>query len=273
MTYAVLGPIGTFSEEAVRIYSQSNSHIWVTENISDLFELVEKGQVSDGLVPLENSATGIISITMECLAASTLKIKGTIEIPIKQYLLANGNYKPKEIQLLISQKVALEQCRRYINKNLKGVRTEITESTARAAQLVREETRRAAAIGSRRLARLYGLKIIEAAVQDGINYTRFIHIAANSSDAVKGNNSSLILSLPHKVGALYNLLEVFTRFKLNLQKIESFPAESPGNYIFYIEVEKEEEDINMELLLHELRPYSNWVKYLGSYTQRRIIEC
>ena len=268
--YAVLGPSGTFSEEAVKLYCESDIKLLVTENIPDLFAMVESGQVSDGLVPLENSTTGLITITVECLAASSLKICGAIEIPIKQCILANGNYKPTEIEILISQPVALEQCRNYIKANLKGIRTEITDSTARAAQLVQNETRKAAAIGSEQLGRLYGLQIIDSNIQDGLNNTRFIHIAKNASSLGDIQKSSLILSLTDKVGALYNLLGVFARSNLNLSKIVSRPASNLGDYIFYIEVEQGKDNIKMELFLPELEPYCNWVKYLGSYAQRKI---
>lgn len=273
MTYAVLGPPGTFSEEAVMIYGGSPAQILAAESIPDLFRLVEKGLVSDGLVPLENSATGLIATTLECLALSDLKIRGSIEMPIKQCLLANGSYQPCEIELLISQQVAMAQCRNYIRNNLKGVRTEITESTAQAARLARDESRRAAAIGSKRLARLYNLKIIACNIQEEINYTRFIHIGAGRTEEDGRCNSSLILSLPDKAGALYNLLGVFARLNLNLQKIESHPARDRGNYLFYIEIEPGRTAMEMEFLLEELRTHCNWVKNLGSYDKRRITGC
>lgn len=275
MAYAVLGPSGTFSEEAARLYAGCNIDIRVTEDITELFALVESGQVSDGLVPLENSSAGMIATTMECLAVSSLKIKGAVEVLIKQYLLANGNFKPDEAELLISQPVALQQCRNYIKTNLKGARKEITDSTARAAQLVQKETRRAAAIGSEQSGRLYGLNVIAANIQDGLNYTRFIHIGQNGCTAGKRQKSSLILSLPDKVGALYELLGVFARGNLNLSKIDSRPGANQNDYIFYIEVEQGKNDIRMELFLHELEPYCNWLKYLGSYRQRRIsdVDC
>ncbi len=273
MAYAVLGPSGTFSEEAARLYAGCNIEIRVTEDIAELFALVERGEISDGLVPLENSSAGMIGTTMECLSATSLKIKGALEVPVKQYLLANGNYTPDEVELLISQPVALEQCRHYIKNNLKRARKEITDSTARAAQLVQREKRRAAAIGSKQAGRLYGLKTIAADIQDGLNYTRFVHVGKNGrSTEGERHKSSLLLSLPDKVGALYELLGVFARGNLNLNKIDSRPGGSQQDYIFYIEVEQGKNDIKMELFLQEIAPCCNWLKYLGSYTQRRIID-
>ena len=275
MSYAVLGPSGTFSEEAARLYAGDHIDIHVTNSIPALFALVESGQISDGLVPLENSSAGMIATTLECLAASPLKIKGAIEVAIRQYLLANGDYKLSEVELLISQPVAMEQCRNFIEVNLQGARKEITDSTARAAELVQQEKRRAAAIGSKQAAQLYGLQIIASDIQEVVNYTRFVHIAQNGADAGERQKSSLILSLPDKVGALYELLGAFARENMNLSKIESRPASIHGNYIFYIEVEQGKEDLEMELLLQVLEPYCNWLKYLGSYTQRRIsyVDC
>lgn len=270
MVYAVLGPPGTFSEEALRLYAGSDIKIRETEDISQLFALVDSGQVSDGFVPLENSSAGMISSALECLAASSLKIKGALEVPVRQYLLANGDYVPEEVELLISQPVALEQCRNFVTAQLKRSRKEITDSTARAAQMVQQEKRRAAAIGSQRSGRLYGLKTIAADIQDGFNYTRFIHIGKSDEIAARPHKSSLLLSLPDKAGALYELLGVFARNQLNLNKIESRPGRVPEEYVFYIEVEQGRNDLRMEMFLPELTPYCNWIKYLGSYTQKRI---
>ncbi len=272
MAYAVLGPIGTFSEEAVRLYAGCNIEVRVTENIVEVFALVEREEISDGFVPLENSSAGMISTTMECLSATSLKIKGALEVPVKQCLLANGDFTPDQAELLISQPAALEQCRQYIKSNLKRVRIEIADSTARAAQLVQGEKRRAAAIGGRQAGRIYGLNIIATDIQDGLNYTRFVHVGKNGSTEVDRHKSSLLLSLPDKVGALYELLGVFARSNLNLKQIDSRPGGSQQEYIFYIEVEQGKNDIIMELFLEEIAPYCNWSKYLGSYTQRRIID-
>lgn len=275
MVYAVLGPSGTFSEAAARLYAGCDIEIRTTEDISQLFALVESGQVSDGLVPLENSSAGMISSTMECLSAASLKIKGALELPVHQYLLANGDYAPAEVELLVSQPVALQQCRRFVAIHLKNARKEITDSTAGAAQLVKQEMRRAAAIGSLRSSRLYGLRIIATGIQDGLNYTRFIHIGKGEDIGLEWHKSSLLLSLPDKVGALYGLLGVFAQGQLNLNKIESRPGRDLKEYVFYIEVEQGNNDMRMEKFLPELVPYCNWVKYLGSYAQRRIdhVDC
>lgn len=265
MAYAVLGPRGTFSEEAAQLYWGDAVHLCTADNIPALFALVESGQVEGALVPIDNTMAGSIEPTMDCLAGNHIAISGEISMPIQQHLMACRTYPVEEIELLISQPAALQQCEDFIRQNMPGVRTEIADSTTRAAQLLMSENRPAAAIANRHAAQLYGLQIICSDIAGAGNTTRFIHITQRL-EKDQGEKCSLIFSLVDRPGALYEALGVFARRNINMAKIESRPnRRRPASFWFYVELTMMKGRADRDEMLRELKSYCDSLKYLGSY--------
>lgn len=264
MTCAVLGPKGTFSEEAAGSYWGKRDDIITAGSISQVFDLVSSGMAEEALVPVENSLAGSIKETIYCLQENKVVIKGELCLPIRQHLLAPRECSLDEIELLITQPVALVQCQNFIARYLGEVRTEICASTSRAAEMLRHEARKAVSIGSSQTAVIYDLMIIHSDIAGDNNVTRFIHIARENG-VTTGDKSSIIFSLYDKAGALYEVLGIFARRNLNLNKIESYPApNTTAGYSFYIEVDTSADE-DLQPVLIEMDRLCHHIKYLGSY--------
>lgn len=267
MAYAVLGPHGTFSEEAAGVYWGAGVELEVAGTIQEVFELVESGRVEGALVPIENSLAGTIHPTFEGLQNNEVQIRGELYLPVQQHLLACRHLALEEVELLISQPVVLVQCEKFIKTSLSGVRTEICDSTARAAQILRSESKPAVSIGNSSAAELYDLRIIYPDIAEENNVTRFIHIGRPEL-RLEGDKSSIIFSLRDRPGSLYDTLGIFARRQLNLGKIESRPSRKhSAEFSFYIEVELSNQAGTAELL-NELSEYCQEVKFLGSYMKQ-----
>lgn len=265
MSYAVLGPRGTFSEEAAYHYWGNEVDLITADSMDRVFQLVQTGQVAGALVPLENSLTGSVQPTLRGLEESPVYIEGEITLDIKQHLMARQGYELKEIELLISNPLALLQCDFFIKNSLSGVRTEITESTARAAQIIYHDQRKAAAIGNDHAAHLYGLEVIKRDIGDEHNQTRFVYITGTRQEQA-GDKCSLIFSVPDQPGALYRTLEVLARNRLNMSKIESRPHRCRKNsFSFYTEIDLAGKQVPLEELLEEMASCCQDIKYLGCY--------
>ena len=64
-----LGPAGTFSEEAAINYTQTCRRRLVEyTGIPEIAEAVIRGEIDEGLVPLENSLEGGVAVTLDLLA-------------------------------------------------------------------------------------------------------------------------------------------------------------------------------------------------------------
>jgi len=72
MRIATLGPAGTHSERAARLYA-ANGEIEFADSIPGVFELVEEDGDLVGVVPVENSIEGVVTRTLDLLRESDLQ--------------------------------------------------------------------------------------------------------------------------------------------------------------------------------------------------------
>ncbi|MBO8159302.1 prephenate dehydratase [Thermosyntropha sp.] len=269
MCYAVLGPKGSFSEDAAHLYWPKADEIYVASSINELFERLINGEVDDILTPIDNTHAGSIDNTIQALNDYNVSIHGEIVLDIEQCLLSSHDYKIEELELLVSHPAALMQCSSFIEKNLPHIRTEITSSTTRAVQIVKEEEKKAAAIGSRYAASLYDMKILFSGIENSFNKTRFIHVKRAEEIKYKGEKGSLIFSLDNKPGALYKALQVFARKNINLVKIESRRScKIEDSFAFYIEFDNSFSRVSVKEILDDLAVYSKDIKFLGMYKKK-----
>ncbi|HQA50019.1 MAG: prephenate dehydratase [Syntrophomonadaceae bacterium] len=272
MIMGILGPQGTFSEAAAISYCSPETELVYAESIQELFIMLGQQVVSDILIPFENSSAGILRKSLAGLMEYPVTIKGETIVPIEQHLMSLHEYELTEIELVVTQPAVLAQCENYLKSHLPDARIEIAESTARAAQVVARESRRAAAIGPRQAAQNYGLIVLASGIQQEDNCTRFLHLSKREvlwSDSGAGDKGSILLELENQPGALYKAIEIFARRNINLCKIESYPVNNKKGYRFYIEAHMPGENLIIKDLLGELDNHCRKITYLGKYKQHR----
>ena len=95
----------------------------------------------------------------------------------------------------------------------------------------------AAAVGNRAAAVRYSLKVLFSNIEDHPeNETRFAVISTHDSARTGHDKTALVFQVPHKPGALADVLTIFKECKINLTWIESFPyKEAKGQYIFFVD--------------------------------------
>jgi prephenate dehydratase len=114
---------------------------------------------------------------MSNLIRHELYIGGECVLPVRHCLMAREVMDPGEVEVLISQPDAFLQCQGFLSRQMPNARREMVNSTGQAASYVRQEHRKAAAIGSRRAAEVYGLHVIAQDLEDDTeNRTTFINI-------------------------------------------------------------------------------------------------
>lgn len=265
MKVSLLGPKGTFSEEAALKFFKNPEMIY-RGDIDGIFEDVLGGVADYGLVPIENSLEGSIGVTLDLLLKKDVKICGEVVIDVRHSLLAMPGMSLEEVKEVISHPHALAQCRGFVRKH--SLKTKNYPSTAGAAREVAEKKLRGvAAVAPERAASLYGLEVIKRDIQDeDFNQTRFLVIAL-ADGAVTGNDkTSIIFALTHEPGSLYRALESFALAGINLTKIESRPSRKAlGDYVFYIDFEGHRRDEGVKEVLRKLRERVAFLKVLGSY--------
>jgi prephenate dehydratase len=265
MKVAILGPRGTFSEEAALLFEESPD-IELCGDIEEVFGSVISSASEFGIVPMENSLEGSIGMTSELLLKEDVKVYKEIVLDIRHSLMALPGTRIGDISEVISHPHALAQCKGTIREL--GAKTRNFPSTAEAAREVAEKNlKQAAALAPRVAASLYGLEILKDDAQDGEgNQTRFFVISKSDHEKTGNDKTSLVIGLKDRPGALYDTLKSFKDKGVNLTKIESRPSRKAlGDYIFYIDLEGHREDGAVSAVLDELEKSTAFLKILGSY--------
>ena len=263
---AYLGPAGTYSQEAARYQFGSAAVQLPFASIDAVFDEIERGRVDYGVVPVENSTEGVVAQTLDRFVTSSLTIKTELLIQIDHCLLASQT-RPKGLRRIVSHPQSLAQCRAWLTRHYPGVPLEEVASNAIAAGAAARSAG-TAAIAGRSAAERYGLHVVAASIQDlARNATRFLVISRDELNGPTGDDkTSVLFGLRHESGALYRILEVFARERLNLSTIESRPLKGRAwEYIFFVDVAGHVDAPTMARALRTLRRRSLFVKVLGSY--------
>ncbi len=275
-----LGPPGTFTEETALLYCRENAGPVLKEYtaIDQIIEDVSIGTIKQGIVPLENSLEGSVSITLDMLVLNRdVYIYKELVYPISHCLMACPGVGMEEIMEVHSHIQAFSQCRKFLKEKLPGATNVPVESTGAAAKNIASLGGFRAAIAPARASKIFELDILFSDIQDGHNQgkngnvTRFVIIAQKDHPVTDQNKTSVILSIKDGPGSLYNILGVFAGRAVNLTRIESRPArKSLGEYLFFIDFEGHRKDANIIKLLEELKSKVKFMKMLGSYPSLKL---
>jgi prephenate dehydratase len=260
---AYQGEPGAYSEAAALLYAP-HADTLPCPSFDEVFDAVVRKRATHGVVPLENSIGGTIHRNYDLLVDHELPITGEVELDVVHCLMALPGTALADIKIVYSHPQALAQCERYL-KEL-GVTVEAVYDTAGGAKLVAEKKLTgAAALASRRAAEVFGLEVLQEAVQDfEFNITRFAIIGG--VPPADGNKTTIVFALPSTPGALFKALSVFALRDINLTKLESRPIRGrPWEYLFYVEVEARRDDLSCARALTHLAEFAKWSRVLGTY--------
>ncbi|WP_457640141.1 prephenate dehydratase [Persephonella sp.] len=261
---AYLGPKATFTQEAaIEHFGQAVEYIPVS-TIKDVFEEIIRGNADYGVVPVENTIEGIVNYTLDLLVNYPLKITGEVILEISLHLIGLNPDKNK-IQKVYSHRHALAECRDWLAKNLPHAQQIEVESTAKAAEMAKDDYE-SAAIASEAAADIYGLQVIERKIDKPANFTRFLVIGKEIPPPSGKDKTTFVFSLKNEVGALYKTLEPLYKHGINMTKIESRPSKREAwDYIFFTDIEGHISEPKVKEALDELEKKSPFFKILGSY--------
>ena len=264
---AFLGPAGTYSEQAVwQQFGQAVNEMPCV-SIDEIFRSVEAGTADFGVVPVENSTEGTINRTLDLLLQTTLTISGEVALPVHHSLMSQSG-SMQGIQRICAHSQALAQCQSWLNQHYPHIERQALASNGEAARLASEDAS-VAAIASEMAAKRYGLAIAHAHIQDDPhNRTRFVVIGTLESGVSGRDQTSLVLSVPNKPGAVYELLAPLSRHGVSMTRFESRPARTGGwDYYFYVDIEGHAQEAKVAQALAELKTQAAFFKVLGSYTR------
>jgi chorismate mutase/prephenate dehydratase len=263
---AFLGPDGTFSHQAAsRQFGAQVDFVPVT-TLRDVFTLTERGDTQFGVVPVENTIEGPITVTFDSLVETDVTICSEIKLEISQHLMSRTG-QVEDIQKVASHPQPLAQCRGWLEANLHGIETVETTSTAAAAQLAHADEK-VASIGSEVTAEVYDLVSIASGIEDHRgNTTRFLVIGRETPAPSGQDLTSAIFTVRRdQSGALHNLLGPFAKHGVNLAAVQSRPMKGKHwEYNFIVDMEGHQDDPAVRRALDEAAEVAASHKVLGSF--------
>lgn len=268
---AFLGPLGTFTEEALLSQDDlAQGELVPVGSIPEVLAVTGRGEVDLGFVAIENAIEGTVNAAIDALAFDhDLLIQREVVIPVHQNLLAPKGTSLADIRAVMSIPVATAQVRGWLAANLPGVEEIAANSTAEAARLVGEGLAGTAAIAPAVAAQLYGLEVVAAEIEDHPeNKTRFVVVAREGVPAPTGHDKTTIVCFQtfDRPGSLLAILQEFAARAINLTKLESRPTKtSLGDYCFAIDLEGHIADELVADCLRDIKAKIADVKFLGSY--------
>lgn len=176
---AFQGVPGAYGEEAVALAFGEEAEAVPSRTFRAVGEAVVAGEVDWGVIPLENSIVGPVPGAGEVLETLDLHLEHEVVVPVHHCLLALPDTSLERIERVHSHPVALAQCLDFFEAHPAMRPVHAFDTAGAAREIAEAKDRSAAALASRRAARLYGLKILAANVEDRPdNRTRFAVVTA-----------------------------------------------------------------------------------------------
>ena len=266
---AVLGPQGTFCEQAALEFFGSAADFTYCANFDEVFHATAAGTAQYGVVGVENSTEGVVARSLDLFLRSPVHVIGEVSLLVRHNLLRQSNT-TEGIEVVLAHPQALAQCQGWLSQHLPNVERRAVSSNAEGARLAATHPTWAG-IASERAASQFGLHIVAHAIQDeAYNRTRFTVICLPQTLATppaSGKDcTSLVVSVPNRPGAVHDLLVPLKRHGVSMTRFESRPAKSgQWEYYFYIDIQGHITQPHVASALQELQSLCAFYKVLGSY--------
>lgn len=185
--YGIQGGKGSFNEEALRYYLRRANipayriaYLHTTERV---LRALHAGDIDQGQFAIHNSRGGIVDESIEAMARYRFNIADQFAIPIAHALMIRPDATLRDITEIMAHPQVFAQCRealkqKYPQLKLVSGKGVLIDHAKVAEQLGKKLLpKHTATMGSKALASLYGLTVIEDNLQDlKDNYTSFLAV-------------------------------------------------------------------------------------------------
>lgn len=275
-TVFFLGPNGSYTqiakEKFARYFGFEKAHSIGLKNITSVLDNFILNENSIAIVPVENAIEGFVRETLDGIKAfedPQLTIFAATQIPIKHCLVGNSKA-AGAIKTIVSHPQALAQCRNTITSLIPHEVEQLPySSTSGAAIYIKDKGETYAAITNYETAKLYGLEIIKENINDEKgNVTRFLMLKRGTTFPTRHDKTSIVFATKNEHGALFKVLKVFEKHKINLTHISSRPSKKNlGEYNFFVDFTGHISEKNIVKTLKDVEKCSTWLKVLGSFAE------
>ncbi len=270
----IQGVNGCYHEVAARKFFEGEQiEVAPCATFGRLFETMALDKSLLGIAAIENTIAGSLLQNHEMLSNSNLRIIGEQKIRISHVVAALPGQSIDSIGEVHSHPIALMQCADWLSKH-PSIKAVESDDTAESAKIIAEQQLAGhAAICGEWAAEIYGLEILDRAIETNRhNFTRFLILSDEAAAAAytagqKINKASIQFSLAHSTGSLSKILTILSFYDINLTKIQSLPIIGcEWEYLFYVDLTFDNVE-RYHQALDAVRPLITDFKVLGEYVE------
>lgn len=285
------GTIGSFAELAAKDYYSECKDV---KNIGvpgfdKVFKLVESGEVQYGILPIENSRSGVLSATLDLLVNHNLFIIGETSREEGHYLCALPGVTKKDIKKVYSHPHLLSQCKNFLqtlaDENQDVEKICVSSSSAAIATVKADQNKKAAAIASKEAAEHEGLTILAENIADYHPIaSRYLIFSKTHAEFTNTRDlklkSTICVSCKNEQGSLFKVLSCFALRGIDILALHSRPSSTISNQekqsdqplrhwdlIFYIDYTPSQDEKTNQSLMVNIREYCDRIQEFGTYEE------
>jgi prephenate dehydratase len=234
----------------------------------DAIAAAQTGDTDLVIIPVENSLIGRIADIHHLLPDSGLHIVGEHFLPIHHQLLGLKDAVLDDVKSVYSQAPALAQCRTIL-RTRKLAAHNWYDTAGSAKHIAELGDKSVAAIASTLAAEFYGLKVLQADVEDEHhNATRFLIMSRNDERAPNQGKvvTTLMFQVKNVPAALYKAMGGMATNGVNMTKLESYQMGGSFNATrFYADIQGHPDQPHVARALEELAFHTADHTIMGVY--------
>ncbi len=264
------GALGSYSHQASTKFFKKPLVV-PCESFEEAIEAVRIGKVNKAILPVDNSTYGRVADIHSLLPASKLFITAEYFLPVDICMLGTKSSSLKTVTSATSHPVLLGQCKNFLKMN--KIKTIAGYDTAGSARLISEENDKfKGALASKIAAKIYGLKVLRANIQDNKNNTtRFLVMEKKPNVIIKQQKkviTSILFQVRNIPASLYKAMGGFATNNVNMIKLESYMLGGSFEATqFFADIQGHPEDRSVKRALDELGFFTNRLDIIGVYKQ------
>jgi len=237
------------------------------QTFDEIFKALSDGKIKYGIVPVENSLTGIINEVYDLLGTYDFYIIREWVLPIRQNLLGVKGASMSQIKEVYSHPQGFAQSSEFLAGHPEWKLVPFYNTSRSAEEVSALQDPQKACIAGLQNAERYGLELLAENIQnDESNFTRFVVISPTMDTDPQADKISLYFTLQHRPGSLFDALRFFEEAGLNLLRIESRPIKGHvWEYAFFVDIEGNLKDEKVTEAISKVRDQCHFMKILGNY--------
>ncbi|MCI8949442.1 MAG: bifunctional chorismate mutase/prephenate dehydratase [Lachnospiraceae bacterium] len=261
------GVEGAYSHAAALQFFGNQADAYHVPAWDDAMNEVAEGRAAYAVLPIENSSAGAVIDNYDLLLKYKNYIVGETQVAVNHALLGLPEADITDIRTVYSHPQGLMQCSQFLNSHKEWKQVSLENTAVAAKKVVEDGDITQAAVASETAGKIYGLKVLKAAVNhNSSNVTRFLILGAEPVYRLDAKKVSICFELPHVSGSLYNMLGHFIYNRVNLLMIQSRPIlERNWEYRFFVDIEGTLKDVPVQNALLGLKHEAANLRILGSY--------